>query len=146
MSDSCFVDTNILVYLRDASERTKQKRAEEWMQRLWRDRSGRLSFQVLTEYYAVVTQRLKPGLPRDEARRDVRNLLAWAPVVVDANLVDNAWSLQERFDFSWWDALIVAAAQRAGCRYLLTEDLHAGLQVDALTVVNPFTSAPADVL
>ena len=59
----CFVDTNVLVYARDASEPEKQKTAQAWMARLWRERRGRLSFQVLHEYYVTVTLKLKPGFP-----------------------------------------------------------------------------------
>src|SRR5262245_42943325 len=57
-----FVDTNVLVYARDARYPDKQQRAEDWMARLWRQRTGRLSVQVLQEYYVSVTQRLKPGM------------------------------------------------------------------------------------
>lgn len=60
-----FVDTNVLVYARDISEPEKQRRASEWLAHLWRSREGRLSVQVLQEYYVTLTQKLKPGLPRE---------------------------------------------------------------------------------
>src|SRR5712692_5673330 len=68
-----FVDTNVLVYARDSSERTKHPRARAWLEMLWRERTGRLSTQVLHEYYVTVTRNLKPGLRADEAREDVRD-------------------------------------------------------------------------
>ena len=90
MSGSVFVDTNVLVYSRDASEPDKQQRAMAWMTRLWQDQNGRLSYQVLQEYYTTVTQKLKPGLPADIARTDVRALITWNPLPVDATVIEGA--------------------------------------------------------
>src|SRR5512139_1680189 len=107
-----FVDTNVLVYARDASERRKQPRAAEWLQRLWQERRGRVSTQVLQEYYVVVTSKLKPGIPVAEAREDVRLLQAWQPVAPDLALLEDAWDIHDRHHLSFWDAQVVAAAQR----------------------------------
>ncbi len=147
MSAACFVDTNLLVYARDASEPAKQPRAWVWLEVLWQRRCGRLSWQVLQEYYVVVTQRLRPGMPMAVAREDVETLLAWRPVGMDDEVLRLGWAVQDRFGFSFWDALIVAAAQRARCRYLLTEDLQHGQRLPGgLTVVDPFRTAPAELL
>ena len=142
MSDVLFVDTTLLVYARDSSEAKKQPRAADWMQRLWQERSGRLSWQVLQEYYVTVTQKLRPGLPVADARHDVRLLSAWQPLSADGPMVDSAWQIETRYRLSFWDALIVSAAQRAGARYLLSEDLQDGLAIGELQVVNPFKHAP----
>lgn len=141
-----FVDTNLLVYHRDASETKKQKRAEEWIARLWQDKSGRLSFQVLSEYYVTVTAKLDPGLAKDQARQDVRDLLSWRPVPLDAPVLEGAWAVHDRFGFSWWDALIVAAARTCGCRYLLTEDLQDGQDLEGIGVLDPFSRNPDEFL
>jgi len=138
-----FVDTNVLVYARDASEAEKQPRAVKWMQRLWQERRGRLSTQVLQEYYVVVTSKLDPGLSADQARQDVRLLQAWQPVVTDPELLEKVWSVQDRHRLSFWDALIVAAALHCGARYLLTEDLQDGQLFEELRVVNPFQHDPS---
>jgi len=145
MSAKVFVDTNVLVYCRDASEPEKQRQAEAWMAALWEARTGRLSFQVLQEFYVTVTAKLSPGLPKEAARRDVRALLAWQPLAVDARVLAGAWRLQDRQRLSWWDALIMAAAQTEGCRYLLSEDFQDGWELGDLTVVNPFRRQPADL-
>jgi predicted nucleic acid-binding protein len=142
----CFVDTNVLVYARDASEPAKQPAAERWLRLLWATRSGRVSSQVLNEYYTVVTEKLRPGLGRDEARADVRNLTAWAPVPTDGPVVEGAWTVQDRHGLSWWDALVVSAAQVAGCAWLLTEDLQHGQALDGVTVVDPFLTEPEELL
>jgi predicted nucleic acid-binding protein len=134
-----FVDTNLLVYARDP-QRDSAKRARQWLERLWRERSGRLSIQVLNEYYAVVTQKLTPALLADEAQTEIRTFFAWHPQVLDTVTIEQAWYVQTHYRFNWWDALIVAAAQLSGCAYLLTEDLQADQNLDGLLVVNPFTS------
>jgi predicted nucleic acid-binding protein len=141
-----FVDTNVLVYARDASEGPKQAAAAAWLSSLWERGAGRLSMQVLQEYYVTTTQRLTPGLAREQAREDVRALLAWDPVVGDGGLVADAWRIQDRYGFSLWDCLIVAAAERCACDVLLTEDLQAGQDLDGMRVVDPFRTAPAAIL
>ena len=59
MTGTVFVDTNVLVYSRDVSEAQKQKQAMAWMTHLWAERCGRLSYQVLNEFYVTVTQKKK---------------------------------------------------------------------------------------
>jgi predicted nucleic acid-binding protein len=135
---SVFVDTNVLVYARDASDPEKLAAAEAWMEHLWTSVSGRLSVQVLQEYYVTVTRKLDPGLPVDEAREDVRDLAAWRPVRIDEAIVDAAWRIEDRFELSFWDSLIVAAAHAAGCDVLLTEDLQHDLVIDGLRIADPF--------
>jgi predicted nucleic acid-binding protein len=136
-----FVDTTVLVYARDASEPEKQPQAAAWVEHLWRTRTARLSFQVLQEYYATTTRKLRPGLPPEQARADVRDLVAWRPVPVGTQLLEAGWTVEDRFGLSCWDALIVAAARIAGCEYLLTEDLQHGAEFEGLQVVDPFRAA-----
>jgi predicted nucleic acid-binding protein len=142
MNDRFFVDTNLLVYSRDASEYEKQQRAMKWMIRLWYDKSGRVSYQVLQEFYITVTHKLDPGLPTHIARMDVRSLMSWQPVSSSDSLLERAWAIQDRYGLSWWDALIVSAAQIAECKYLLTEDLQDHQRLGGVNVVNPFQADP----
>jgi predicted nucleic acid-binding protein len=136
-----FVDTNVLVNARNASELEKQAAAAAWLEHLWASATGRLSVQVLQEYYVTVTRKLDPGLPVDEAREDVSDLAAWRPVRIDEAIVDAAWRVEDRFGLSFWDSLIVAAAQAAGCELLLTEDLQHDLLIDGLRVADPFRTS-----
>jgi len=112
------------------------------MATLWHRRAGRLSYQVLQEFYVTVTAKLSPGLAQELALRDVRALWAWQPLKIDAQVLAGAWLLQDRYRLPWWDALIVAAAQRAGCQYLLSEDFQDGLEMGSLKIVNLFLCAP----
>ena len=140
MTADWFVDTNVLVYSRDAREPAKQERAAQWMAWLWETTSGRLSVQVLQEYYTTVTRKLGRPIDRADARQHVRNLMAWRPVVIDAEVLKAAWHAEDRYGLSWWDALIVGAARVAGCRSLLSEDLQAGQDLGGVVVVDPFLS------
>ena len=142
MAAKVFVDTNVLVYSRDASEPQKNKQAIAWMSHLWNMRAGRLSYQVLQEFYITVTEKLDPGLDRESARKDIRSLLPWRPISVDNRVFDGAWHIQDRFGLSWWDALIVSAALVGDCQYLLTEDLQDLQMFGNLQVINPFHMAP----
>lgn len=143
MTDPVFVDTNVLIYALDEADLKKQEAARAWREELWKSRRGRISFQVLHEFYVNVMQKW-PGA-RQEARSEVRDLLAWRPVLLDDAILERAWKFQDRFRISFWDALIVSAAKSAACRYLLTEDLQTGQDLDGLTVVNPFLHGPASL-
>jgi predicted nucleic acid-binding protein len=143
MPDDVFVDTNVLVYNRDASEPAKQAQAHAWVEHLWRTRTGRLSYQVLQEYYVTVTEKLSPGLSAATAREEALALCAWQPIATDRRVMEWAWRIQDRYRLSWWDALIVSAAWRADCRYLLSEDLQTNQELGRLKVISPFSLAPA---
>jgi predicted nucleic acid-binding protein len=146
MSATCFVDTNVLVYARDAGETGKQLLAEAWLRALWRQRRGRLSYQVLHEYYVTVTRKVRPGISVEDARDDVRALMSWRPLSADGAMLEAAWAVQDRYGLSWWDSLIVSAAQLAGTNYLFSEDLQAGQDLGGVVVVDPFQTAPEELL
>jgi predicted nucleic acid-binding protein len=145
MTAPVFVDSNVFLYALDEADLRKQRAAQNWRAELWKSRRGRLSFQVLEEFY-LNALRLLPEA-RDEARAEIRDLLAWNPVVTDATVVEQGWKIQDHYHLAYGDALIVAAAKTASCRYLLTEDLQAGqkLELDGIEVVNPFLAAPESI-
>jgi len=143
MTDPVFVDTNVLIYAVDTFDRAKHQAARTWRAELWKSRRGRISFQVLQEFYAKVTQKWPTA--REDARAEIRDLLKWKPVPVDDATLERGWKVQDRYHLSFWDALIVAAARQASCGYLLTEVLQAGQEVDGLVVVSPFQVAPSDI-
>jgi predicted nucleic acid-binding protein len=138
-----FVDTNVLVYLRDSTEPEKQRQAPEWVGHLWETGLGRISTQVLKEYYVTVTAKLAPGMPVEEAWADVLALRAWDPLPASADLIEDAWAVEDRYGFAFWDALVVAAAQRLDCALLLTEELTDGQELGGVRVVSPFRALPA---
>jgi predicted nucleic acid-binding protein len=143
MTAPVFVDTNVLLYALDTGAPEKQRAAAAWRAELWRTRRGRISYQVLQEFYA---QAIRKDPKRAElAQAEVRDLFAWEPLAVDAAVIEAAWGLQERFSLSFWDALIVAAAHALDCHFLLTEDLSHGQDLDGVRVVSPFLVSPSEL-
>ncbi len=109
MSAKVFVDTHILVYRRDSTEAEKQLKARDCLLQLWANKTDRVSTQVLNEYYVTVTQKLNPGLSMKLARSDIRALAVWQPLAVSSALIESAWEIQDRYDYSWWDTLIISS-------------------------------------
>lgn len=142
-SDSIvFVDTNVLLYAEDTAHKAKHQTARDWLRALWLRRTGRLSMQVLNEFYVNATRKLKPPMPLGDARAEVRRYQRWQPWLNDHATVESAWAAESRFRLSYWDALMVAAAQQQACTILLTEDLQHDQRLDGLRVVNPFLVGP----
>lgn len=139
-----FVDTNILLYAEDSADEPKRQRARLWLDHLWLTHRGRLSTQVLNEYYVNAVRKL--GMSQGDARAKVRRMQLWQPWQIDHQTVEAAWGVEARHGFSFWDALIVAAAMQSGCAHLLTEDLQHGQRLESLTIVNPFLLAPDELL
>jgi predicted nucleic acid-binding protein len=146
MTAPIFVDTNVFVYARQATESAKQPLAASWLQRLWAEQSGRTSVQVLNEYYTTLTRRIRPPVPPIDAWDDVTSLIAWNPLCMDVELLQRGRDVEQRYRLSWWDSLIVAAAQLQNCVLLLTEDLQDRAVYGSVTVRNPFTFSVAEDL
>jgi predicted nucleic acid-binding protein len=135
-----FVDTNVLAYAHDTSDQRRQPIAAALIDGLWRSRAGVLSTQVLTEFYVVVTRKFDPPLSRREARGLVDAYATWPVVQVDPPLIIAASALEEKHSLSFWDALIIEAARRAGAERLMSEDLQHRRRIAGLVIENPFRS------
>ena len=140
MSDKYFVDTNILVYAHDKAAGVKHERAKSLVEQLWRARSGVISTQVLQEL--CVNLRKKAGRPADvkTARAILADYLAWEVVTNVGESILEALELEDRYQISFWDALIVQAAETSGASVLYSEDLSAGQDYRGVRVVNPLVS------
>jgi len=139
MSDRCFVDTNILVYAHDRSAGLKHKRARLLIEALWSSGRGVLSTQVLQELCVNVRRKTSHPLSAEETRRLVQDYLSWEVVVNTAASVIQALDIELRHKISFWDALIVQAAESAGVAILYSEDLATGQWYGSLRVENPLT-------
>jgi predicted nucleic acid-binding protein len=146
MNAQIFVDTDVFVYAKQSNEPAKQAVAARWLKRLWEEQTGRTSVQVLNEYYVTLTRKVKPSLPAADAWDDVKSLLAWNPRSVDIELLHRGREIGQRHRLSWWDSLIVGAAQMQNCVLLLTEDLQDRSVYGSVTVRNPFTFGVAEDL
>ncbi|MGA3263995.1 MAG: PIN domain-containing protein [Terracidiphilus sp.] len=137
MSDKYFVDTNILVYAHDRSKGVKQQRAEELLVQLWNSGRGVLSTQVLQELCINLRRKAGNPLPVDEVRLLIREYSTWEVVTNTPESVLKALDLEMRYKISFWDALILQAAEDAGASVLYSEDLATGQRYGAIQVVNP---------
>ena len=135
MSGKCFVDTDILFYAHDRQAGPKHDRAKRLLVELLDSDSGVLSTQVLQEL--CVNLRRKGNLEADETRRLIQDFLAWEIVVNTAESVLGALEIESRHDISFWDALIIYAAQAAGAETLYSEDLNDGQMFGSVRIVNP---------
>ena len=136
-AERTFLDTNVLVYLFDHDEPDKEARARDILEQA---EPGELvlSTQVLSEFYVVVTRKLKRPLDAAQAAHAV-DLLSLLPVVpLDPTLVKAAIQTSRSAQLSYWDGLIAASAAAAGCERLLTEDLNDGQVIGSVRVENPF--------
>ena len=139
MTGPCFVDADVFAYARDPRDAAKQARALHWIAQLWQERLGRTSVQVLSEYYVFATRTLKPQVAPGAAWDDVRELMAWRPLPVDEALLWRAREVEQRWDLSWRDSMVVGAAQLQDCALLLTGGLPDGSVFGSVTARSPFT-------
>jgi predicted nucleic acid-binding protein len=139
-----FVDTSVLVFADDAFDPQRRTQARAWLAHLWAARLGRVSTQVLSEYYVCVTQRtqrIQPGLSQGDARAKLRRYQLWQPWVIDHQTVETAWGLEVRHQIDYWQALMLASAMHSGCEAILSDALPL-VRYDQLEVINPFESQP----
>jgi predicted nucleic acid-binding protein len=138
-----FVDTNVFLYRFDDVNPEKRQRATDWFKALWSEAAGRLSWQVVFEFYANATRKTKvaPGI----ARAAVNEMLEWEPELPCVSAIERAWYWCDQAQINFWDALIVASAEQAGCRWLLSEDFQAGRRFGGMTVLNPFENSPSEL-
>ena len=133
-----FFDTNILVYAHDPRDPVKQARAVDLVADAMEGGTIVTSVQVLGEFFNTVTRRIPNPLSNEEAE-EIVNLFSTLPVMgLDMALVQRAITTCRRYQVSYWDALIIAAAERAGCSGIISEDLNVGQTYHGVTVSNPF--------
>ena len=138
MPAKVFLDTNVAVYAYDRDAPEKQKRAQEILEEGLREGNGVVSAQVLGEFFNVVTRRIKTPMSADEAQEIVSTLGLLSVVELDLALVQRAIDTHKQYQVAYWDALIIASAERAGCDRILSEDLSDGQRYHGIAVSNPF--------
>ncbi len=138
MSGKVFVDSNVLVYAHDRDSGAKQERAAECLRELWNSGLGRLSTQVLQEFYVSVTQKIRKPVARGIAKEIIRNYGLWVETPITPATVLRACEISEAWKIAFWDSMIVAAAEQDEALQILTEDLNQGQIIAGVKVVNPF--------
>jgi len=137
MAEKCFVDTNILIYAHDRSAGLKHERARQLIERLWTSGQGVLSTQVLQELCVNLRRKVANPVSADEIRGLIRDYLSWEIVVNSPEAVIDALEIEVRYKTSFWDALILQAAEQSGAAVLYSEDLAGKQSYGTVRVVNP---------
>jgi predicted nucleic acid-binding protein len=139
MSDRFFLDTNIFVYSFDQSAPVKSRRATQLIRTALTTQKGVISYQVVQEFFNVAIRRFAQPMQTADAEQYLgtvfRPLLS---IHSSQALYVEALHLQSQSGLSWYDSLIVAAANQARCELLYTEDLRHGHRFGNLQVANPF--------
>jgi predicted nucleic acid-binding protein len=138
MTGKVFVDSNVLIYAHDRDAGVKQQRAAERLRELWENGLGRLSTQVLQEFYVNVTQKIKRPLARSVAREVLRNYGLWVESAITPSTVVRASEISEARKLAFWDSMIFAAAEQDSVGEILSEDFNHGQVIAGVRVVNPF--------
>jgi predicted nucleic acid-binding protein len=141
MSAKQFVDTNILMYAHDATAGAKHERAKLLVEDLWRSGSGAISTQVLQELCVNLRRRTGRKLDGEIIQEIVKDYLSWEVVVNTGDSILEALAIEDRYGISFWDALVVQAAEASGATVLYSEDLSNGQTYGSIRVVNPFVES-----
>lgn len=134
----CFLDTNILVYAFDRSAGKKHAIAAQCVQELWENETGCISIQVLQEFFVNVTRKITLPLDHQKAQQIVADLGQWRVHSPEVSDLFQAIDFQQRYQLSFWNAMIVQSAARLNCKQLLSEDLSDGQVCGVLQIINPF--------
>jgi predicted nucleic acid-binding protein len=137
MNGKTFVDTNVLIYAHDVDAKEKHAVAKEIVNELWAKRTGFVSAQVLQEFYVNVTRKLSKPLLKKHAREIVDKYAIWCVDTTSAEIIV-AFRIEDEARIGFWDALICAAALKAGAERILSEDLNPGQKIAGIRVLNPF--------
>jgi predicted nucleic acid-binding protein len=132
-----FIDTNILIYAFDTSTGEKHRKASKLLEELWVEENGCISIQVLQEFYVNVTRKALQTLEPVQAATIIRDLSNWKvhrPVTED---ILAAISIQQKYQISFWDAMIIRSAKESNCKILYSEDLSNGQNYGGVKVSNP---------
>lgn len=143
MTELRFVDTNILLYAHDRDAGSKHDRAKQLLINLWNEGNGCLSTQVLQEFFVNVTKKIPQPLSASIAREIMRTYLPWVRVATDGEMAIRASEIADTWQTSFWDGMIIAAAERSGATELLSEDMQSGQRIAGILITNPLTNFQA---
>jgi predicted nucleic acid-binding protein len=139
--DKIFLDTNILIYAYDISAGKKHEMAKTILMDLWNSGKGVLSIQVLQEFFVNITKKVSKPLSINTAKDIIKDLLKWDVVMIDGESLLEAVEIHIHHQYSFWDSMILKAAQKGGAVLLLSEDLMHGQMIDGVKIKNPFTDS-----
>ncbi|MBT3877587.1 MAG: PIN domain-containing protein [Candidatus Scalindua sp.] len=138
MNDKYFIDSNIIVYAHDIANQHKQEVAKRLIFEGLKSETGVISTQVLSEFFVTVTKKIEKPLPIDIAQREIQLLGNLTVIEIEYEMVLQAIETHRQNNISYWDSMIIAAAQRSQCSKLYSEDLSDGQTINNVQIINPF--------
>lgn len=142
---TCFVDTNVLLYAQDTRAPDKRKRAVEWLDALADKGLAVISPQVMNEFARNILRKFQHiGFDQILSELELLTALCQAPTTADTAV--KGLLIHHRYKLSFYDAVLIASAISADCRIFLSEDLSHYQSFGPLRIVNPFKTAPQDIL
>ncbi len=131
-----FIDTNILVYTLDQKNIVKRDMARKIVKKVVESHQPVISTQVIKEFYVVASAKLKAD--SIVVKNIIHNFHNMEIVNNDLDLIEQAIDISILSQLSFWDSLIIAAAEKANCEYVLSEDLNSGQNYRGIKLLNPF--------
>ena len=139
MSVESFIDTNIFIYQLERLDTRKTTIAEELIRQSIANKTACISFQIVQECLNTALRKAQIQLSESEIRSYLQSVLGpLLSVQPSIQLYNSALDIRLRYQFSFYDSLIIAAALEAGCTCLYSEDMQDGQQIQSLTIQNPF--------
>ena len=138
MKDRIFVDTNILIYAHDMDAGAKHDVAISIIEKIWEEKTGIISTQVIQEFYVNITRKIPNPITPVLARGIILNYFSWHLEAIEPNTILLASEIEERHVLSFWDSLIVATASQSNAGKILTKDLNHGQIIEGVFIENPF--------
>ena len=138
MKDKVFIDTNILIYAHDLDAGPKHDLAISITEKIWEDKTGIISTQVIQEFYVNVTRKIPNPITPVLARGIILSYFSWHVEAIEPHTILLASEIEERYVLSFWDSLIIATASQSNAEKILTEDLNHGQVIEGVLIENPF--------
>ncbi|MBW1790036.1 MAG: PIN domain-containing protein [Deltaproteobacteria bacterium] len=139
MKDKYFIDTNVFVYSFDQKDDDKRRKSNELIKNALLNHNGCISSQVIQEFINVATRKFISPMSIQDCEKYLKNVLSpLCQVFTSLELYHKALDIMERWQFSLYDSLIIAASLQADCKFLYSEDLQHKQKIQSLTIVNPF--------
>lgn len=139
MSDKYFIDTNIFVYTFNQDEPEESRIANELIESALVERNGCISYQVIQEFINVSTRKFEVPLSVRDCRKYLNIVLSpLCEIFASFDLYHRALEIMERWQYSFYDSLILGAAIQADCKILYSENFQHNQKIQSLTIINPF--------
>jgi len=144
MKDKIFIDTNILVYANDPSDRKKNRIARQAILEGIQKENIAISTQVISEFYVTVTRKILTKMSSEAAKQEIRLLRTIEIDEIDYHSILSAINISVQHQLSFWDSLIITSAKKLDCQVIYSEDMNSGQTIENIQIVNPFIESSSD--